>query len=523
MASGLPQGTGYTNLSQIIQANQNNQLGNTVQSGVNKNISGLQNNVNQAQQQFGNSANAANTNTQANQQFVSNTINGITGQPNNPPANVNAPQGQTAPTSGSAGNYQSTAPTTPQQGTNSVTSGAGNFPAMTNVMASANTSGSSGSTTTPAPANTPTTPPPVQTAVPGSFGYLSSYASNPTGGSASFNTTNQAPVSAPQGAASQFSNFLQGGYTGPTQLNNISALQAQGQNLQAQGQNLGTQGGLQSLLQNYVGGPKYNQGEQTLDTILLGATAKPQLQNIAQSLQNVQNIPNQAEAQAQAQAQQIALGNQGFAQNVQNQLAAAQSPILGNIESNLGTLNTQNQANQSVGQQIYNLLNTTPTTSGTISNGTSTGIPNRIGGGEATPTTDVGAANQALKLAGQNGLVDPATLTQIQQILATQPQTGNMDTKELLQQAFNFNPTNPQYSLQQGATAQQAAQLNALEQLAGGQQQFNTYGGATAQTPYFDISKLPALAPKPKAVAPVPEKLPTDILPTFPGNDAIFT
>lgn len=470
-----PQSTGYTNLAKYVNANQDNQLGNTVQSGVQKGISGLQSNVNQANQQFQGDVNQSNLNTPQNQQYVQNTIGNISNPLSPAPANSAAPQGQVAPTTQSTSPLASLAP--PQT-----------MPAPTPA-----TAGPSALDTTPAAGSTPASATPTASATatsssnaaPGSFGATTPApaVSNPsyTGGTATPNTYTPAASD-----VSKFGQLMQGSYTGPTQLNNYNALLAQGQNLQGLGQNLNTQGGLQSLLQQYIGGPGYNQGEQGLDTILLGQTGKPQLQNIAKSLQNVINIPQGAESQAEGLAQQTATGNQQLGQSIQNQIASAQNPILQNIQNSITAANTQNQGTIANEQAIYNLLNNANAVAGP--NG------NRIGGGYAAPTTDLAAAQQAALQANQTGLVDPQTYAYLQKAIPMM-QAAGQDPKTLLASAFGQVQQAPTYALQQGANAQQAAQLNALQQLAGQAPQYTNYGGLTPLTGNdFDNAPLPTIA-----------------------------
>lgn len=453
-----PQGTNYTNLQKIIEANKNNQLGSTIQSGVNKGIAGLQSGVNEAQNQFQTDVNNANQNTEGNQQYTQNTINSIV-NPN--AANSSAPQGQVPSPQVSS---SSSAPQQNNQMQPAITHASSPLSSFASTLKTESTQ------QTPQPSSAPAAP---SNAAPGSFGSVSTSGTNQTP-----NTFNQSGAD-----VQKFNQLLQGGYLGPNQLKNYNTLLAQGQNLQAQGQNLNTTGGLQNLLQQYIGGNNYTKGEQGLDTLLLGQTAKPQLQDIARNLKNVINIPQSAETQAEGLAQQTATGNREFAQNLKNQLTAAQNPILQDIQGNLGTLNQKNQQFQGVGQQVYDLLNKANTGSSF----------NKIGGGGAAPVTDVQAVGKALDLAVKNGIADPDTVKQIITKLRYAPAEGANDAKQLLSQAYSFDPTLPQYTLQQGANAQQAAQLNALAQLGGNQQQFSTYGGANPLTASFDPNKLPII------------------------------
>lgn len=468
----VPQRSNFTNLQQLVNANQGNQLGNTIQNGVQKGITGLKSNVNKAEEQFQGDVNNNKLDTEQNQDFTKNTI-----------SNIINPAGQSTPTqTASSGNPEDTstmnqsappqtqpAPQVELQPT-PTTAGPSKLENATNV--------SDSSSPTPTASNASSSAPAAANSTPGSFGAPTS---QPNSGA---NTTPSTYT--PQASAiSQFSKLLQGNYGGPSQLNDYNTLLAQGQNLQGLGQNINTQGGLQSLLQQYIGGNNYTQGQQGLDTLLLGQTGKPQLQNTARMLQNVIKIPQSAQSQAQGLAQQTATGNQQFANNLRNQLTAAENPILQNIQNQIDTANQTNQGIQTSANSINDLLNN-PTQS--LNSNT-----NRIGGHAAAPTTDLQSSQKAIQDAFQNKMIDAGTFNKLNQLIGTMSITGG-NPKEALAHAFNNAPVAmPQYSLQQGANAQQAAQLNALQQLSGQSPEYTKYGGITPISAGFALNQLPQL------------------------------
>ena len=502
-------GTGYTNFSNIVGANENNQLGNTIQSGVQKDVTGLQNNVNQAQQSFQTQANAANN--QSQQGYVNQTIQNIANIAN-APANSNAPQGQTAPTSPApqtaptpAGSFGASAPQAPATS-----------PSPTTPAAPASTPPSTPSQA-PAPAQQPQATQASNANLAGSFGV-----SQPTSGTQT--TTNVAQA----GDLSKFAQLLQGNYTGPSTLQNYASMLSQGQNLQNTGANVNSPGGLQSLLQQYVGGNNYNRGEQGLDTAILGQTGAPQLKQVAQETANAANIPQSAEAQAAALAQQTATGNQNFANSVRGQLAAAQNPILQNIQQNLGLVNQANTNYDQAAALVQNYLNGSVTAPAAGTNATTGNTSNAGGGkGPVSSVTQAPAAkpkvndwymaafhpevyaqeqaaaaaaqapidaniNQisgALNAAAQNGMISSDQINSITKLL---PQFAGKTDQLMKDLANSFSIQNPdQYTLQQGATGQQASALNALEALGGQQKQFGTYGGLNLANAGFNLSDLP--------------------------------
>lgn len=501
--AALPVGTGFSNIQRIIGANSNNKLGDTVQNGVQQGVNSLNNNVQQSQDQFNQNVQANSYNTADNQQYVSGLLGNITGATPPSVAQGIAPaQAQTASsiasanaplasyTNNTANHGNSTGATFGSTQLDGTPTPATSSPSALSTPTTAADTAAPATSTAATPAATTTPSAPVNSTAdlsnnPGSFG-LSTAGS----GSTATNMQGQGFTAPTQGDISKFGTYLQGGYSGPQQLNNYQGLLGQAQNLQDTGRNVGSSGGLQSLLQQYVGGSKsgYNQGEQGLDTLLLGQTAKPQLQNIMRSTQNLAQVPQNAEAQAEAAASMAGTQNNDFKQSILNQLASGENPILQNIQGNLGTLGGQNTAYQQQAQGVYNLLNNVNAPGATTTPG-QTPAP-------ATALSKINNAMSALTQAQQNGMITPDQLNDISAMLP-QIQASGGDLQAALQGMFTFNPQTalPDYTLQQGANSQQAAQLNALQQL--GQDtsgQFANYGGLALPSYGFDLSKSPQFA-----------------------------
>ena len=97
-----------------------------------------------------------------------------------------------------------------------------------------------------------------------------------------------------------------GNYSGPQGLQNTAQIQAQAQQAQQLGQ-LGTSaGGRQALLQRFIGRPGYTQGQQGLDTALLGKSGNQQLLQAKQQTQGLVGQEQSAEQLAAQQAQGLA-------------------------------------------------------------------------------------------------------------------------------------------------------------------------------------------------------------------------
>jgi hypothetical protein len=107
-----------------------------------------------------------------------------------------------------------------------------------------------------------------------------------------------------------------GAYGGPSELENGSKLLGQAQNLQGIGNATKTNSGRQGLLQNYVGGNQYTQGQQKLDSLIFGRQGT-KLGAINRSVQGIQNNTVNALGQARDKANLQAANNFNFGQQSQ--------------------------------------------------------------------------------------------------------------------------------------------------------------------------------------------------------------
>lgn len=115
----------------------------------------------------------------------------------------------------------------------------------------------------------------------------------------------------------KYANFRGGNYTGPQEIAGGARLLGQGQNLESLGKATRTSEGRQGLLQQFVGGNQYTQGQQKLDSLLLGQQAK----NLGQINRNVQGLGAQTANQlgmAHDLATLQAGRNRAFGQESQN-------------------------------------------------------------------------------------------------------------------------------------------------------------------------------------------------------------
>jgi len=248
--------------------------------------------------------------------------------------------------------------------------------------------------------------------------------SNPTAftspaGGAVPNTTGTAGTAGPTQAQVQqgntFSQLLGGQYQGPTSLANASQLQGQAQQAQQNAAGLSTAGGRQAVLQQLLGSPTYNSGEQKFDASLLGQGNSQALNTAAAQANALNPMVNQAVAGAQAQGTEQANAAQQFGQQTQGQF--------GQAVTNLNNQLSQQAANaQSTQNAAYQQL-----------------------------LTDATSGNLTQQEANQLGV--------------TQGEQVTSDDLAQLNKFISQDPTKA--TAQNVASQQQFATLNALGQLAG--------------------------------------------------------
>lgn len=241
---------------------------------------------------------------------------------------------------------------------------------------------------------------------------------SPAGGAVP-NTTGAAGTAGPTQAqtqqGNQFSQLMSGQYQGPTALANASQLQGQAQQAQQNTAGLSTAGGRQAVLQQLLGSPTYNSGEQKFDAALLGQ-GNSQALNTASAQANALNpMVNQAIAGAQAQGTEQTNAAQQFGQQTQGQFGTA-------VTNLNNQLSQQAASAQSAQNTAYQQL-----------------------------LTDASSGNLTQQEASQLGV--------------TQGEQVTSDDLAQLNKFISQDPTKA--TAQNVASAQQYATLNALGQLAG--------------------------------------------------------
>lgn len=301
-------GSGFTNLKKVVDANQDNKLGSTIQSGVTNQADATKSSLNNAFGQFQNNVNSNAVDTDANRQQVQSTVNKFSSGNDNQQINL-----------GKGGFDEHAAqpgqPTTP-----------GPYGAPVSAL-------STGSS--PASGNQVSTQSSSDTQPPVTFGPQASL--------------NGGDVSA-------FQKFRSGTYAGPTQINNIGDIQNQARDVQQLGQSVNNSGGRQSLLQRFIGGNQYTQGQQNLDNLLLGATGGANLQAAQQDTRGIVNQVNQADSNARALANQTASQNRSFADYTNQSIANAYDPQNAQLNDNLKNTQDAESAREAKVKALTDML-----------------------------------------------------------------------------------------------------------------------------------------------------------------------
>ncbi len=164
----------------------------------------------------------------------------------------------------------------------------------------------------------------------------------PTGSGTTTPSSGTTPSQSNLAQGNLFGQLMSGQYNGPTALNNLQGLQGQAQAAQQSAQGLQTAGGRQAVLQQILGSPGYNTGEQQLDAALLGQGSSPALNAAATQANALGSIVGQAGAAAAAQGQEQ--------QNAAQQFGAQTQGQFGNTVQNLNA-QLQQQAGAAQGNQ----------------------------------------------------------------------------------------------------------------------------------------------------------------------------
>lgn len=249
--------------------------------------------------------------------------------------------------------------------------------------------------------------------------------------------------------AEQAAKFRGGQYTGPTDLANSNVLLGRAAEAEQLGKLGASEGGRQGLLQRFVGAPQYTQGQQKLDTLLLGANsnalnqARGATQGLSgQALRQVQGARAQGE-EAQNQAQQFGKQFTESLTGKTGEIGAAQKAALEAAQGQETARNAGYEGLKSSLAQAY-----APLPPGAISMG-------------ETPDS------KALSTIANNPSLSPEMKQQLSGIISRSAQSGINPINSINAMLQNTGASN--LSSAGVTTQQQAASLNALAKLSGQQ------------------------------------------------------
>lgn len=157
--------------------------------------------------------------------------------------------------------------------------------------------------------------------------------SDKTAAQSTLNTAINAPKTMSNEQVSNFQNLLSGQYKGPSGLSNTAGIEAQARELGQYGSNVGSSGGRTNLLQRYVGGPKYTQGQQRVDNLLLGQTGGAALKDIRKQAMGLESQVTGAKSQAEMEAKKAQADRKAYGQELEKQIGRYDDPSTPEDES----------------------------------------------------------------------------------------------------------------------------------------------------------------------------------------------
>jgi hypothetical protein len=168
-----------------------------------------------------------------------------------------------------------------------------------------------------------------------------------------------APSAIGEQEVEQFKTIGTSEYGGPKGLSNADELRRRGSEVQALGQLSGSQAGRQELLNRFIGRPGYTTGQRTLDTILFGQDAAPELRQIRRESRDLPQKVDIEAARSMAQAGEEAGALNRFKQDFYNQLygqEGKQSQITSDIQSQQQAALEKAKTDENINNVVLNSL-----------------------------------------------------------------------------------------------------------------------------------------------------------------------
>lgn len=245
-----------------------------------------------------------------------------------------------------------------------------------------------------------------------------------------------------------FTKYRTGTYTGPTQLNDYQTLLGKASEAQQVGDLTRSTGGRQELLRRFVGGNDYSQGQQRLDTMLLGQQNQGELNQARKATRGLEQSTNEANNLAGAQAQEYVNRAKIFGEETVGKLNETRNPISGKVDARLAELQKEEDDRLAYHKRLSDsMLGVSEDTKG-LDRITRLGLSLQSAKDNGYITDD-----QVQKLLGDGGLISRA-------------ESLGLDTNALINERLtNQNAKN----LNRGGAANsyQEQQLNTLDRLLG--------------------------------------------------------
>lgn len=155
---------------------------------------------------------------------------------------------------------------------------------------------------------------------------------------------------------STFERYRRGAYTGPQQLENQQEILKKAHQAESLAQTIRDESGKQTLLQRFIGSPYYTQGQQRLDTALLGLSDQQAIQQARRGTIGLQQNIQEKILAAQQQAQHLAQQAQEFAKETEQQIAEKQKDIDKILEQRVEQTKKDVDFKRQIFQDIRDLL-----------------------------------------------------------------------------------------------------------------------------------------------------------------------
>lgn len=255
-----------------------------------------------------------------------------------------------------------------------------------------------------------------------------------------------------------FTKYRAGVYTGPKELNDYATLSGQAAEAGKLGDLTGSSGGRQELLRRFVGGDGYTQGQQRLDTMLLGQDGSA-LQQARKDTRGVENQVKGANENASNLAQEYTGRAKIFGDETTKQLNDARNPLSTKIDEQLGSLTADEKARNDNFTKLQDVL------SGKAENMQGMDRMTQLGVGlQSAMDNGYLTQEQANQLLGDNGLISRA-------------EALGLNANDLINQRIT-NTAASNMNRGGAASSTQEAQLTALDKLLGKQGQDVEFGTA---------------------------------------------